>query len=44
MDSIITVSGIGEKNIILPKAFQELCDGFAGLGFSMIQKQAHSGS
>ncbi len=43
MDIIMTISGIGEKNIILEKAFQELCDGLAGLGFAMTKKSAHSG-
>ncbi len=38
MDIIMTISGIGEKKILLEKAFQELCDGLAGLGFSTTKK------
>jgi hypothetical protein len=38
MDIIMTISGIGEKKLILEKAFQELCDGLVGLGFSITKK------
>lgn len=38
MDIIMTITGIGENEIILKKAFQELCDGIVGLGFSMSKK------
>jgi nicotinamide-nucleotide amidase len=44
MDIIMTISGIGEKKIILNKAFKELCDGVAGLGFSITKKSVRSGS
>jgi molybdenum cofactor synthesis domain-containing protein len=42
LDIIMTISGIGEKKIILKKAFQELCDGLVGLGFSITQKTVRS--
>jgi molybdenum cofactor synthesis domain-containing protein len=42
MDIIMTISGIGEKKIILEKAFQELCDGLVGLGFSITKKSVRS--
>ena len=38
MDIIMTISGIGEKKIILEEAFQELCDGIVELGFSIRKK------
>jgi len=38
MNIIMTVSGIGEKKILLEKAFQELCDGVVTLGFSITKK------
>ncbi|WP_041273391.1 competence/damage-inducible protein A [Desulforapulum autotrophicum] len=38
MDITMTISGIGEKEIILEKAVQELCEGIVGLGFSIIRK------
>lgn len=38
MDIIMTISGIGEKKILLDKAFDELCDGISGLGFSITKK------
>lgn len=38
MDIIMTISGIGEKKIILDKAFKELCDGIVRLGFSITRK------
>jgi nicotinamide-nucleotide amidase len=38
MDIIMTISGIGEKKMILENAFQELCDGIVGLGFSITKK------
>jgi molybdenum cofactor synthesis domain-containing protein len=38
MDIIMTLSGIGEKQLLLDKAFQELCDGIAELGFSITKK------
>ena len=40
MDIIMTISGIGEKEAILEKAFQELCEGIVGLGFSINPKAA----
>ena len=43
MDIIMTISGIGEKKILLEKAFQELCDGIVGLGFSITKKTMGSG-
>ncbi len=43
MDIIMTVSGIGEKKILLEQAFQELCDGLVGLGFSITRKTVKSG-
>lgn len=39
MDIIMTISGIGEKEAIIEKAFQELCEGIVGLGFSINKKQ-----
>jgi nicotinamide-nucleotide amidase len=44
MDIIMTISGIGEKKILLEKAFQELCEGLAGLGFSTTKKSVPSSS
>jgi molybdenum cofactor synthesis domain-containing protein len=44
LDIIMTISGIGEKEIILEKAYQELCDGLVGLGFSITKKTVRSGS
>lgn len=44
MDIIMTISGIGEKKIILKKAFQELCDGIVGLGFSITKKPMRTSS
>ncbi|TKB25916.1 competence/damage-inducible protein A [Desulfopila sp. IMCC35006] len=38
MDIIMTISGIGEKKRLLEKAFQELCAGLTGLGFSITKK------
>ena len=35
MDIIMTISGIGDKEAMLEMAFQELCDGIVGLGFSI---------
>lgn len=35
MDIIMTISGIGEKQRLIDVAFQELCDGIVGLGFSI---------
>ena len=42
MDIIMTISGIGEKEVMLEKAFQELCDGIVGLGFSINKKSIRS--
>jgi len=39
MDIIMSISGIGEKEVLLEKAFQELCDGISGLGFSLSIKK-----
>ncbi len=39
MDIIMTLSGIGEKQVIIEKAFQELCDGIVRLGFSITKKR-----
>ena len=38
MDIIMTISGLGEKHDLIEKAFQQLCDGIVGLGFSITQK------
>lgn len=35
MDIIMTISGVGEKQSLIDTAFQELCDGIIGLGFSI---------
>ena len=40
MDIIMTISGIGEKQIMIGQAFQELCDGIIELGFSINIKDA----
>lgn len=42
MDIIMTISGIGEKEAMLEKAFQELCDGIVGLGFFINKKSIGS--
>lgn len=42
MDIIMTVSGIGEKEAMLEKAFRELCDGIVRLGFSINPKAVRS--
>jgi hypothetical protein len=34
----MTISGIGEKQLLLDTAFKELCDGLEGLGFSITLK------
>ncbi len=39
MDIIMTIAGIGEKEILLSKAFRELCVGFVELGFSINKKE-----
>jgi len=38
MDIIMTISGIGEKEVMLENAFQELCEGIVDLGFSISKK------
>jgi molybdopterin-biosynthesis enzyme MoeA-like protein len=38
MDIIMTISGLGEKHDLIEKAFQQLCDGIVGLGFSITKK------
>lgn len=38
MDIIMTISGIGEKQLLIEKAFQELCDGIVELGFAITIK------
>lgn len=35
LDIILTISGVGEKETLLDKAFQELCDGVMEMGFSL---------
>ncbi|MBM9521006.1 competence/damage-inducible protein A [Desulforhopalus vacuolatus] len=35
MNIIMSISGTGEREELLEKAFQELCDGIGGLGFSV---------
>lgn len=40
MDIIMTITGIGEKELLLKKAYQELCDGLVQLGFSIRKKNA----
>ncbi len=42
MDILMTISGIGEKEAMLEKAFQELCHGIVGLGFSINKKPTRS--
>lgn len=39
MDIIMSITGIGEKEILLRKAFQELCIGIVELGFSIHEKE-----
>jgi molybdenum cofactor synthesis domain-containing protein len=40
MDIIMSTIGTGEKEVLLEKAFQELCEGITGLGFSLRIKAA----
>ncbi|MEZ0576098.1 competence/damage-inducible protein A [Halodesulfovibrio aestuarii] len=38
LDILMTITGVGEKEVLLNKAFQELCSGIRELGFSIKEK------
>ncbi len=40
MDIFMTITGIGEKKLLLNKAFQELCNGLKEQGFELIKKES----
>lgn len=42
MDILMNLSGIGEKEVLLDDAFEELCNGIVGLGFSIRKKSIRS--